>query len=55
MIGTHCDGPDCRTWTTKPKKHGFLTVSWDGRVFHFCSWDCTLKYGATKEPITVIE
>lgn len=55
MIGHHCDGPGCHTWTNRPKKHGFLTVKWDGATFHFCSWDCVLRYAATKEPMTVVE
>ena len=58
----HCDGPDCITWMKMGKAFadnaGFLSVYWgDGldNSFDFCSWDCCIKYGATKPPLEIIE
>jgi hypothetical protein len=57
----HCDGPECTSWL-KTGRHfednaGFLTVYWGNLVtdnLDFCSWDCCIKYGATKPPLTII-
>ena len=55
---THCDREGCGTWSRHPENHGFLTVNWVGssRLARkdFCSWDCILRYGATKPPMEVI-
>jgi ribosomal protein L24E len=37
------------------KKAGFVFVHWDGSKWHFCSWDCVMRYAATKEPLMVVE
>jgi hypothetical protein len=42
---------------TEPEGHGFLAVNWRGdwgTKLDFCSWDCILRYGATKPPMEVI-
>ena len=54
---THCDREGCDTWSRNPKAHGFLAVNWRGdwgTKMDFCSWDCILRYGATKPPMEVI-
>jgi hypothetical protein len=54
----HCDGPDCevhaKTAGDLPPTT-FLVVTEDtGRSEHFCSWDCLLRYAATKPPTEMI-
>ncbi len=52
----HCDGPDCtrhvRTSSLGPPM--FLTILDDGKEFHFCGWDCILRFAATKEPEEIV-
>ncbi|MEX2447713.1 MAG: hypothetical protein WD404_03095 [Solirubrobacterales bacterium] len=53
----YCDGPDCerhaRTTGTLPT--GFLAVSEDAdHAFHFCGWDCVLRFAAEKPPEEII-
>lgn len=52
----HCDCEDCeihvRTAGLRPPT--FLTVSEDDDELHFCSWDCVLKFAATKPPMETI-
>lgn len=57
--GIHCDGPECNTWAkiSSIEDTGFYTI-FDGvypaqayYVGHFCSWDCIMKYAATKPPL----
>jgi len=59
----HCDGPDCEvhTRTATPPPYlppGFLRVEEgapDGREeYHFCTWDCAIRYGATRPPTETI-
>lgn len=52
-----CDSEDCerhvRTTSTHPPT--FIAVTEDaGDALHFCSWDCVLKFAATKPPMEVI-
>jgi hypothetical protein len=55
----YCDAPDCeghvQTASLRPRG-GFLFVtdSSGGRTRHFCSWDCVMRYAATKEPTEII-
>jgi hypothetical protein len=55
----HCDGPDCerhvKTAASRPEA-GFVFVTEGGSAatLHFCTWDCVLKYAATKPPSEVI-
>jgi hypothetical protein len=53
----HCDGPDCeRTWGQQGHKELLMPVITNaGPSLHFCSWDCVMRYAATKEPETVVE
>jgi hypothetical protein len=54
----HCDGPACDTWAASvDMMRGWLVVfeMESDRPLHFCYWDCLLRYGAFKEPITKIE
>lgn len=53
-IGVHCDNPTCETWSfpSMAIDAGFVTVIWFEKTLHFCSWDCTIMYGAQIEPIT---
>lgn len=57
-MAMHCDGPECDTWTYPGwLADGWITVEEYGepvRPLHFCYWDCLLKYGASKEPISVL-
>lgn len=57
MIGYHCDGPECDTWTLSDG--GFLdswlevnTLNDYGRMMHFCCMDCCGKYMITKSSPT---
>ena len=47
----HCDGPGCDTWTRGLglEEWPIITIG-----FAFCSWDCVLRYSATKTPMEVI-
>ena len=47
----HCDGPGCDTWT-----RGIGLGEWPIITVRFavCSWDCVLRYAATKTPMEVI-
>lgn len=61
----YCEGPECERHTapnpTPPPyiPGGFLEVRQsqpnDDRVWHFCGWDCVLRFAATQEPEEVIE
>ena len=48
----HCDGPSCTTWTSGLGINDWpiLTVTQ-----HFCTWDCVLRYAASKTPTVVID
>lgn len=49
-----CDGPDCECHerTAEEQPRAFLTVvEPPGESFHFCTWDCLLKYAAQKPPV----
>ena len=48
-LAIHCDS--CETWGRGTMTEGFLKVDWDGLVLHFCSWDCLLRHGMTREPV----
>lgn len=55
----YCDGPDCDRHATSIAKRpetGFLFVTEAGpaATLHFCTWDCVLKYAATKPPSEVL-
>jgi hypothetical protein len=55
----YCDGPDCerhvRTAAKRPTG-GFIFVTEGGSfgTMHFCTWDCVLKYAATKPPVEIV-
>ena len=54
----YCDGPDCerhvRTASQRPEA-GFVFVTDGGSAtLHFCTWDCVLKFAATKPPTEVV-
>jgi hypothetical protein len=54
----YCDGPECeghvRTARVRPEA-SFITVTESaGRPLHFCTWDCLLKFAATKPPTEII-
>ncbi len=55
----YCDGPDCerhvQTASRRPAA-GFVFVTQGGSAatLHFCTWDCVLKYAATKPPVEVV-
>jgi hypothetical protein len=54
----HCDGPECenhvKTAGDLPPTT-FLVVTEDtGHSEHFCSWDCLLKFAATKPPTEAV-
>lgn len=58
-LATRCDGPGCNTWT-RTLLDGWVQVielpcilEYD-HAMDFCSWDCLLKYAATREPMTVV-
>jgi hypothetical protein len=55
----HCDAPECerhvRTAASRPAAgYLFVTEGGSGATLHFCSWDCVLKYAATKPPVEVV-
>lgn len=53
MIAWHCDGPGCDRWQRVYAWPDTWTASWIGipdANLHFCTWDCVLKYAATKTP-----
>jgi hypothetical protein len=59
----HCDGPDCechvQTASPPPYIPGFfLEVKQNGdngdHTWHFCSWDCAMKFAAAQEPTITI-
>lgn len=59
----YCEAPDCerhvRSATPPPYvPGGFLEIRKFGLpacgVWHFCGWDCVMRYAATKEPEEVI-
>ena len=52
-LAMHCD--QCETWGRHTMTADFLKVNWDGRKFHFCSWDCILRYAADMTPMTVLD
>ena len=49
----HCD--ECDTWGRGTMTQGFVRVNWDGLRLDFCSWDCLLRHGMTRKPITRIQ
>jgi hypothetical protein len=57
MIARHCDGIGCDTWQRNNSRlpDEFLTVASHDEIWHFCCWDCLLKYAARFEPVEVIE
>lgn len=55
----YCDGPECerhvRTASRRPAgSFIFVTESGSSATLHFCSWDCVLKYAATKPPLEIV-
>lgn len=54
----HCDGPSCNAWT-RTQVEGWVTTAefplQRGCSLHFCSWDCCIKYGSLREPMTVVQ
>lgn len=54
-----CQGPNCdshqrsEVGSTPPYTSGWVRVS-DGKPHDFCSWDCLIKYGAQREPMTEV-
>ena len=53
----HCDAPECeghvRTSSQKPAGGLITTTVKDPggqATFHFCNWDCVLRFAATQEP-----
>lgn len=52
-----CDSDDCERHVQSPSTHPptFIAVTEDaGDALHFCSWDCVLKFAATKPPTEVV-
>jgi len=54
----YCDGPECerhvQTAAERPQG-GFIFVEEGGSAaLHFCTWDCVLKYAATKPPVELV-
>lgn len=52
-----CDSEDCERHVRATGTHPptFIAVTEDaGETLHFCSWDCVLKFAATKPPSQVI-
>ena len=47
-----CDGPGCDTWT-----RGIGLDAWPilTGTLHFCTWDCILRFAASKTPTVVID
>lgn len=55
MMGMHCDGPGCDTWTTGTTGAFIRVEEFGARTeFDFCTWDCLLKFAANVEPTVVI-
>ena len=55
----YCDGPECeRHAQTALSRPGggfvFVTEGGSAATLHFCTWDCVLKYAATKPPSEVL-
>jgi hypothetical protein len=53
----HCDGPGCErhVQTVEPRpRAGFVFISDGDDEFHFCGWDCVLRYASAFEPEVVI-
>lgn len=51
----YCDEKDCNTHAIMLAQHScFLTVTGDGGSWHFCCWDCLMKYAAQFEPPEII-
>lgn len=44
---TGCDSPICDEATPEwlIEESGFLSVVWEGNTFHFCCWDCAIRFG----------
>lgn len=59
----HCDSPTCNTWQKDHQPRRLTDTGWlhiqhiddHSEIWHFCSWDCVLKYAATKTPTTEID
>lgn len=54
-----CDGPECESFvmTTKDDAPDFITAveRFDApSTFHFCTWDCVLRFAAQVEPSETI-
>ena len=49
----HCDGPGCDTWTVNQLD----TMRWPilTATQHFCTWDCIMRFAASKTPTVVID
>lgn len=58
-VAWHCDGPDCDTWQKIGSTMSFIEINEinpDGQsTFHFCKWDCVLKFSAGIEPTMSFE
>lgn len=59
-LAMHCDAPGCKAWTRTMLEAWIEVYELPSRkkrddALHFCSWDCLLRHGATKEPITHID
>lgn len=52
-FAVHCDWSRCDTWAYPELAvaAGFVSVAWGSELLHFCSWDCTIMYGAQIEPM----
>ena len=57
----YCDAPGCknhvRSAALRPEGLIFVTETWPGgqAEMNFDSWDCVLRYGATRDPVQTIE
>lgn len=56
----YCDAQDCdrHISTLAINAPGFVTTIERDPIatteLHFCSWDCVLKYAASREPVEII-
>lgn len=58
LITYQCQGPGCDTHqksSSGAPLQGWLLVTWDADFLDFCSWDCVIKYGATKPAVEQME
>jgi hypothetical protein len=53
----YCDGPECdrhvTAGATRPTTGVIFVTEGSSATLHFCTWDCVLKYAATKPPSEV--